>query len=120
MGRVLDVTADKILIVSSVIIFTFYKGVPINLPYWVAAVIILRDIFIITGIIYFKLKYNRLVIKPNIYGKIGITFEMLMIISLLLSFEYSYFIWQAAALFAIISGIIYTVDAQKLIKEYHI
>jgi CDP-diacylglycerol--glycerol-3-phosphate 3-phosphatidyltransferase len=119
-GRVLDVTADKLLIISSIVILTFYKNLPINLPYWVAVVIIFRDLFIIIGIFYFKIKYNKLVIKPNIYGKIGITFEMLMIISVLFSFKYSFLVWQAAALFAIISALVYTIETQRLIKEYQI
>jgi CDP-diacylglycerol--glycerol-3-phosphate 3-phosphatidyltransferase len=117
LGRILDVTADKLLIVSSVIIFTFLTALPMNLPYWVALVILLRDFLIITGIFWLWFRTKKIHIKPNIFGKIGITFEMLMIISVLLIFKYSYVLWQAAAVFAFISAIFYEIETAKTLKE---
>ncbi len=117
LGRILDVTADKFLIISSVVVFTFLKNLPLHLPYWVAAVILLRDLLIIIGIVWVCLKTKKFYVKPNIFGKIGIAFEMLMIISIILVFKYSFIFWQIAAVFAVISAIIYAFETQKFIRE---
>jgi CDP-diacylglycerol--glycerol-3-phosphate 3-phosphatidyltransferase len=117
LGRLLDVSADKFLVISSVIIFTFLRDLPLHLPLWVAIVILLRDILVIVGVIWLGVKIKKVYIKPNIFGKFGIAFKMLMIISVLLVFEYSFIIWQIAAFFAVISVIVYAFETQKLIRE---
>ena len=116
LGRILDVAADKLLIISAVVIFTFLKGLPLRLPYWAAAAILTRDIFVITGAVWLYFKVKKPAIKPNILGKIGITVEMLMIASILLLFEYSFLLWQAAVVLAVGSAVVYVNETRKILK----
>jgi CDP-diacylglycerol--glycerol-3-phosphate 3-phosphatidyltransferase len=117
IGRILDVTADKLLIMSAVIAFVIFKNLPLNLPLWVAIVILLRDLLVICGVIWVCTKTKKFYVKPNIFGKVGITFEMLMVISILLAFKFSFVIWQIAALLAVISAVIYAFETQQFIRE---
>jgi hypothetical protein len=42
---------------------------------------------------------------------------MLMVISILLAFKFSFVIWQIAALLAVISAVIYAFETQQFIRE---
>ena len=117
LGRILDIAADKFLIISAVIILAFLKNLPLHLPYWVAIVILLRDLLCIIAVVWLGIKTKGFYVKPNIFGKIGIALEMVMVISILLVFKYSFIIWQIAAIFAVVSAIIYAMQTQKLIRE---
>ncbi len=116
LGRILDIAADKFLIISAVIVLAFLKNLPLHLPYWVAIVILLRDLLCVIAVVWLGIKTKGFYVKPNIFGKIGIALEMVMVISILLVFKYSFIVWQVAALFAIISAIVYAFETQKVIR----
>lgn len=116
IGRILDVLADKIFLISSYLVLAIFSKMPIKLPLEIAFVIIIRDLVVIAGIIFLYILFKRLYILPSILGKISITVEMLMVISILLLFKYSYIVWYLALILAILSGLGYLLHFKRIIK----
>lgn len=116
-GKFMDPLADKLLVCSAMICLVASD----QLAAWIVIVIICRE-FIISG---FRLVAadNRVVIAASYWGKFKTTFQMLMIIVLILDFPGTFFhylgialTWIAVAL-TIISLIDYLVKNKDVLKE---
>jgi len=82
-GKFMDPLADKLLVSSAMIAFVGMD----KLPVWIVVVIISRE-FIISG---FRLvaSDNGVVIAASMWGKFKTTFQMLMIIFLIVDFDFT-------------------------------
>lgn len=91
-GKFMDPLADKLLVCSAMICLVEID----RLAAWIVIVIIARE-FIISG---FRLvaSDNGIVIAASYCGKFKTTFQMLMIIALILDFQNRYFQMLATAL----------------------
>ncbi len=116
-GKFMDPLADKLLVCSAMICLVETK----QLAAWIVIVIIARE-FIISG---FRLvaSDNGVVIAASYWGKFKTTFQMLMIIALILNFDNKYFrifstvlVYVALAL-TVISLIDYIVKNKDVLKE---
>ena len=116
-GKFMDPLADKLLVCSAMICL-IELGL---LPAWIVIIIIARE-FIISG---FRLiaSDNGVVIAASYWGKFKTTFQMLMVIVLLLNFDIPAFkilgtvlIWIATIL-TVISLIDYIVKNKDVLKE---
>ena len=82
LGKILDPLADKVLVVSIVIIL-ISSG---QFPLWLGWTIIIRDILILTGGIIAKKKFG--IVQPSLMsGKIAVTGIAFLIISILVNFN---------------------------------
>ena len=83
-GKFMDPLADKLLVCSAMICLVDLKLIPV----WVVLIIIARE-FIISG---FRLvaSDNGIVIAASYWGKFKTTFQMIMIILLILNIDYPY------------------------------
>ena len=116
-GQFMDPLADKLLVCSAMICL-IELGL---LPAWIVILIIARE-FIISG---FRLiaSDNGVVIAASYWGKFKTTFQMLMVIVLLLNFDIPAFkilgtvlIWIATIL-TVVSLIDYIVKNKDVLKE---
>jgi cardiolipin synthase len=109
LGRILDPVADKMLIISAFVSFSLVSGLPdyLKMPVYVPIIVISRDVFILFGAIVIYLLTQNLEVKPSVLGKITTFFQMLTVISLLLRFVHSCWIWNAAVVLTVISGLDY-------------
>ena len=116
-GKFMDPLADKLLVCSAMICL-IELGL---LPAWIVIIIIARE-FIISG---FRLiaSDNGVVIAASYWGKFKTTFQMLMVIVLLLNFDSAAFkilgtvlIWIATIL-TVVSLIDYIVKNKDVLKE---
>ncbi len=116
-GKFMDPLADKLLVCSAMICLIELS----RLPAWVVIVIIARE-FIISG---FRLiaSDNGVVIAASYWGKFKTTFQMLMVIALILDFAFTWFyilevvlIW-AAVILTVVSLIDYIVKNKDVLKE---
>ena len=84
-GKFMDPLADKLLVCSALICMIELR----ELPAWMVIIIISRE-FIISG---FRLvaSDNGVVIAASYWGKFKTTFQMLMVIVLILNFDNCYF-----------------------------
>lgn len=114
-GTIVDPIADKLLLVSAYICLAFTHGVP---PY-VVIIIISRDVILVVGAVVVYMVTHDLKVRPSAVGKMTTFFQMLTVISVLISFDYSYIIWNVAAVFTAISGVDYMIKGSRLFSENH-
>jgi len=116
-GKFMDPLADKLLVCTALICLMDID----LLPSWVVIVIICRE-FIISG---FRLvaSDNNIVIAAGIWGKMKTTFQMFMVIALLIHIEHPVYqvieqilIWISVAL-TIISLMDYLIKNKQVLKE---
>src|SRR5204862_8314375 len=116
LGAFLDPMADKLLLVSSFVTLTWLKA----LPFWIAAVVISRDLILMVGALVIHMAGGRIYPRPTWAGKIATFFQVLTVLTGLASrFVYvggalPAVIWLAAA-FTLTSGLLYTAHALPLL-----
>ena len=116
-GKFMDPLADKLLVCSALICMIELD----RLPAWFVIIIIARE-FIISG---FRLiaAENGVVIAANYWGKFKTTFQMLMVIVLILNIQMSFFqilgkiLTYAALILTVVSLIDYIVKNKDVLKE---
>ena len=116
-GKFMDPLADKLLVCSALIALVDLN----KIAAWIVIIIIARE-FIISG---FRLvaSDNGIVIAASYWGKFKTTFQMLMIIALILDFQNRYFQMLATALtyialiLTVVSLIDYIAKNKQVLKE---
>ena len=116
-GKFMDPLADKLLVCSAMICL-IQTG---QLAAWIVVIIIARE-FIISG---FRLiaSDNGVVIAASYWGKFKTTFQMLMVIVLILNFQMSFFqilgmiLTYVALILTVVSLIDYIVKNKDVLKE---
>lgn len=119
IGTILDPVADKILLISAFICLTLIKSIPegLRLPPYVPIIVISRDAIIVLGSILIHVIKGGVKIVPSFWGKVTTFFQMITIASILIQFKYSYYVWNAATILTIISGIDYMLKGSKTLNE---
>ena len=117
LGTVLDPLADKLLLVSAVVLLSFDHGSRLGqIPFWLTATIIGRDLVILIGLIVIHLMVGKVTFRPHLIGKIATVFQMISVSWLLLKWDAAwgeawFLPWTlAAAGFTGISGLLYVRD----------
>ena len=116
-GKFMDPLADKLLVCSAMICLVEID----RLAAWIVIVIIARE-FIISG---FRLiaSDNGVVIAASYWGKFKTTFQMLMVIVLILNIQMSFFqilgviLTYVALILTVVSLIDYIVKNKDVLKE---
>lgn len=121
LGTILDPMADKLLLVSAFICLTMVNNLSphLKLPPYVPIVVISRDAIIVLGSVVVHLITGDLKVSPSAIGKITTFFQMITIVSILVKFGYSIWVWNAAAILTVLSGIDYVVKGSRLLSENH-
>ena len=120
LGAFLDPMADKLLLVSSFVTLTWLKA----LPFWIAAVVISRDLILMVGALVIHMAGGRIYPRPTRAGKIATFFQVLTVLAGLASRFASvgplltWVMWLAAA-FTIISGLQYIVQGMRFLNAAH-
>jgi cardiolipin synthase (CMP-forming) len=120
LGAFLDPMADKLLLVSSFVTLTWLKA----LPFWIAAVVISRDLILMVGALVIHMAGGRIYPRPTRAGKIATFFQVLTVLAGLASrFAHvgpllTWIMWLAAA-FTIISGLQYIVQGMRFLNAAH-
>ncbi len=113
IGKVIDPLADKLLLLTAFISLYFLK---FSIPWWVVFVVVSRDFIILTGVMIFNFLKLDVPIFPSIWGKLTTFFQMFTILSVLVDFSFSSFIWSIAVFFTIVSGIDYITRGVRCIN----
>jgi cardiolipin synthase len=120
LGAFLDPMADKLLMVSSFVTLTWLKA----LPFWIAAVVISRDLILILGALAIHMAGGRITPRPTRAGKLATFFQVLTILAGLLAPFYHLttvarvLMWVAAA-FTVSSGLQYMVQGMRFLNAAH-
>lgn len=117
LGAFLDPMADKMLLISSFVTLTWLKA----LPFWIAAVVISRDVILVVGALLIHMAGGRIYPRPTWAGKAATFFQ---IATVLLGLTARYFripfglevaMWLAAA-FTVVSGLQYLVQGMRYLS----
>jgi cardiolipin synthase len=119
LGTFLDPLADKFLIVTSFILFSFYGWV----PEWLTIIVISRDIIVVIGWVLLYFITHTLKVEPSMPGKLSIGLQLILLCYVLLDINYGFIpaikgilIWATASL-AILSALHYIYRGLKLTGE---
>jgi cardiolipin synthase len=120
LGAFLDPLADKLLLVSSFVTLTWLRV----LPFWIAAVVISRDLILMLGALAIHMAGGRITPRPTLAGKLTTFFQILTILVGLFGTFYSLPliarapVWLAAG-FTIVSGLQYIVQGMRFLNAMH-
>ncbi len=120
LGAILDPLADKLLLVSGIVLLSFnhtpYLG---QIPLWLTGTVIGRDLLLLTGIAVIRFTVGKVKVRPRAFGKIATVLQMIVVIWILLAWDRDLNaswlrVWTiGAALFTGLSGLLYIWDGVK-------
>src|SRR5262245_37061850 len=84
----LDPLADKLLLVSGVVVLSFDHGVLLGqIPLWVTGTIIGRDILLLIGLGVIYMTLGKVQVRPRIIGKVTTVLQMISVLWILLKWD---------------------------------
>ena len=131
-GRFLDPLADKVMILSALISFAVMNGI----PFWMVAIIIIRDVFV-TGLRTVMSSKNMVMVTSNIAKRKTLT-QVLIIIFILLNlgsvslpiswiggflqfstqYQLIYYLTLVVTLFTLFTGFTYLYTNRAVIRQF--
>lgn len=120
LGTFLDPLADKLLLVSGVVVLSFDHAPQLGqMPLWLTGTIIGRDILILVGVLLVHFAVGRVKVKPHLIGKIATVLQMVCILWILLKWDDGWgepwikVLTVAAAVSTFVSGLFYVSDCVR-------
>jgi CDP-diacylglycerol--glycerol-3-phosphate 3-phosphatidyltransferase len=118
LGTVLDPLADKLLLVSAIVLLSFdHTPYLRTIPLWLTGVIIGRDLLLGIGAVVVRLVVGNIRVRPRLTGKLATVFQMLVVGWILLRWDFEYGLMQlwvlAAGMFTTVSGLFYVWDGMR-------
>ncbi len=110
LGTILDPLADKLLLVSGIVLLSFdHSPYLAQIPLWITGTIIGRDLLILAGLIVIQFTVGKVKIRPHLTGKIATVLQMTMVLWALLKWDSAWLnVWTlGAAVFTGTSGFFY-------------
>src|SRR5215467_7647447 len=88
LGGILDPLADKLLLVSGIVVLSFDQRPYLqSVPLWLTGTIIGRDILLLAGLIVIQMIVGKVKVKPRILGKVATVFQMVIVLWILLKWD---------------------------------
>lgn len=125
LGAILDPLADKLLLVSGIILFSFnhepYFG---GIPLWLTGTILGRDLLLLIGLVVIQMMVGKVKVRPRIVGKVATVLQMISIGWILFRWDKDlppiwFAIWTAGAgVCTGISGLLYVWDGMKQLGSH--
>ncbi len=106
IGAILDPLADKLLVITAFITLPIKRH---TIPAWLSAVVISRDILILLGVLILFLNSIKFEVRPSIISKITTCFQLITVISALLS-EKIIFFMEIGPYLHLITGVFTTIS----------
>jgi CDP-diacylglycerol--glycerol-3-phosphate 3-phosphatidyltransferase len=116
LGAVLDPLADKLLLLSALILLSFDNRPWFDrLPLWLTAVVFSRDAILLLGSLVIHYTCGKMRVRPRILGKISTVLLMVVVSWTLLKWNSAsiYYLALATALTTAASGALYLVDGVR-------
>jgi CDP-diacylglycerol--glycerol-3-phosphate 3-phosphatidyltransferase/cardiolipin synthase len=126
LGTILDPLADKLLLVTAVIMMSLLLGDGTRLiPFWFMLLVLSRDFIILIGIVIIFMFRGRVNIEPTRTSKITTTLQMLCVVCALLRMTgipaaIMYVLYSVATLFTVISGVQYIGIGLHMLHDDHL
>jgi CDP-diacylglycerol--glycerol-3-phosphate 3-phosphatidyltransferase len=125
LGTILDPLADKLLLVSAIVVLSFDNSPRLGqIPFWLTGTIIGRDLLLGFGAITVRLVVGKITVRPRITGKTATVLQMAVITWLLLEWDkgqgagWLTIVELAAGLFTAASGLLYIWDGSQQLGSH--
>jgi CDP-diacylglycerol--glycerol-3-phosphate 3-phosphatidyltransferase len=121
LGAILDPLADKLLLVSGIVVLSFDQRPYFDtVPLWLTGTILGRDVLLLLGLVVIQLVVGKLKVRPRIIGKIATVLQMIVVLWVLLKWDKKWlsgWIISAAACTGI-SGVLYVWDGVRQLSAH--
>jgi cardiolipin synthase len=116
LGKILDPIADKLIVVSSFIMF----GLLGLIPMWLTILVVVRDTIVVTGVGVLYAVARRFWVDPLRLGKAAIATEFVLLCYMLVNARYGFAPVLAWPLFiltaslSVLSGLMYVIEGVRI------
>jgi CDP-diacylglycerol--glycerol-3-phosphate 3-phosphatidyltransferase len=121
LGAILDPLADKLLLVSGVVVLSFDHSPYLkSVPLWLTGTIIGRDILIMAGMLVIHLMVGKVKVRARIIGKIATVLQMAVVLWIMLKWRDNWLraLTLATAICTGISGLLYVWDGSRQLSAH--
>lgn len=125
LGTVLDPLADKLLLVSAIVLLSFPHPHRFEqIPLWLTGIIIGRDVLLGIGALVVRSVVGAITVRPRLTGKLATVFQMLVVGWILLQWDQMFKgavlkEWiLGAGIFTAVSGVFYVLDGMKQLGSH--
>ena len=121
LGAILDPLADKLLLVSGIVVLSFDHAPYLeSVPLWLTGTIIGRDIVILIGMLVIQLMVGKVKVRPRIVGKVATVLQMAVVLWIMLKWEESWLgaLTLGTAICTGISGLLYVWDGSRQLSAH--
>jgi CDP-diacylglycerol--glycerol-3-phosphate 3-phosphatidyltransferase len=123
LGKILDPLADKLLLVSGVVLLSLDNAPHLRqIPLWLTGTIIGRDLLLFVGVVVIHYTVGKVELHPRLTGKLATVFQMLAVVWILLQWDFNRSllkIWiLGAGMFTGVSGLLYVFDGVKQLASH--
>jgi len=121
LGAILDPLADKLLLVSAIVMLSFdHRPYFQIIPLWLTGAIIGRDMLLLVGLILIQMMVGKVKVRPRALGKVATVLQMIVVLWILLKWGGRWLgVWTiSAGLCTIISGLLYLWDGTRQLSAH--
>jgi cardiolipin synthase len=124
LGAMLDPLADKLLLVSGILLLSRNMPYLGALPIWLTGTIIGRDVLLLIGFALIHMTVGKVSVRPKLLGKLATVLQIICIAWILLKWdEGSGALWMqiwsiSAAVCTGASGLLYVFDGMKQLSSH--
>jgi CDP-diacylglycerol--glycerol-3-phosphate 3-phosphatidyltransferase len=124
LGAMLDPLADKLLLISGIVLLSLNNPYLGSIPLWLTGTILGRDLLLLIGLVVIQMTVGKVKVRPRFFGKVATVLQMICIVWLLLKWnerfaEPWFSIWTiGSAVFTGVSGILYVFDGVKQLSSH--
>ncbi len=113
LGAILDPLADKLLLVSALVILSLDTRQRFaQIPWWLAAIVVTRELILLAGMAAIYRARGKFTARPRLLGKLATVLQMTVVLWALLHFPPGPmpFFTAAAGVCTVASGLFYACD----------
>jgi cardiolipin synthase len=121
LGVILDPLADKLLLVSGVVVLSFDHSPYLkSVPLWLTVTIIGRDILILAGMLVIHLMVGKVKVRARIIGKVATVLQMAVVLWIMLKWGESWLraLTLGTAICTGVSGLLYVWDGSRQLSAH--
>jgi cardiolipin synthase (CMP-forming) len=121
LGAVLDPLADKLLLVSGIVLLSLHNEPRLAaIPIWLTVTILSRDVLILIGLALIHFVVGKVVVRPHLLGKAATVCQMAAVLWALFKFgpRWLYALCVVAAVLTAVSGLIYVFDGMRQLSKH--
>ena len=121
LGAILDPLADKLLLVSGIVVLSFDHAPYLeSVPLWLTGTIIGRDVLILVGMLVIQLMVGKVKVRPRIVGKVATVLQMVVVLWIMLKWGEKWLraLTLVTAICTGISGLFYVWDGSRQLSAH--